>query len=565
MSKLILSEIQKVATHTIYIGLKKKRAALLQLPTGFGKSLIAVKIFEKLQEQNIKLRLVIVLPKQNIPDGWYYALGFDKSFKPKMFKWFKIPYMNGKAHMRFETHRSLTQALFLRRKGRPPAFATELNSRKNLIVIDEIHRYRKFVNIMSAIFLNSFDQYVDESALTKPFRAPSRGRHRHWPKWLLLSATPYNPVSLDLIDPLDSVGQPFKDQDENDEIILVNEIQAILGTLAYLSGFVRDEWFDNHIEKARDCLSDGHNSEFLQSPKELMIWPELVKQEQALRPTDERRKHIGRTKIDNELVERAFQELIVTTRAFQKFTRKGIHLRSTAERFVLAGGFFNVRGNKINGYEYSRNLAISVNIAVSAYRKLKTELSTKLDTLLHFIESVRCEHVLVFCVHRAVASAVASVLKTEIGDKSVRTAIGGINKDEDKDWFNGDDSLKSSVIRETRVLVATDACSESIDLHLKSNILVHYELPWSPLRVLQRVGRLWRIRPNEIEQNGPPLTPKLPGIVHFAHPGSVDEEILSRLHRRWGHLSALGLDYLSYEEALGIRLPTVAWTSGNDQ
>ena len=75
---------------------------------------------------------------------------------------------------------------------------------------------------------------------------------------------------------------------------------------------------------------------------------------------------------------------------------------------------------------------------------------------------------------------------------------------------------------------------------------------------MQRVGRLWRLR---TQQDGKKLEPpRLPGVVHFAHPGSVDEEILARLQRRWGYLQTLGLDYLTYGQAMGTRLPTVPWT-----
>jgi len=151
-----------------------------------------------------------------------------------------------------------------------------------------------------------------------------------------------------------------------------------------------------------------------------------------------------------------------------------------------------------------------------------------------------------------VAQAISHELNHSIGRGSVRTAIGAIDKTVEQ-WFN-------EITRgEIRVLVATDACSESIDLHERANVLVHYELPWSPLRVLQRVGRLWRLRRREIGEGAKPKRPRLPGVVHFAHPGSIDEEILSRLHRRWSYLRVLGLDYLSYDQAMGVRLPVVPW------
>jgi hypothetical protein len=42
------------------------------------------------------------------------------------------------------------------------------------------------------------------------------------------------------------------------------------------------------------------------------------------------------------------------------------------------------------------------------------------------------------------------------------------------------------------LLIATDALSEGVNLH-KANILINYDLPWNPTRVLQRAGRINRL------------------------------------------------------------------------
>jgi superfamily II DNA or RNA helicase len=44
-----------------------------------------------------------------------------------------------------------------------------------------------------------------------------------------------------------------------------------------------------------------------------------------------------------------------------------------------------------------------------------------------------------------------------------------------------------------RMLLATDAAAEGLNLHQHCRCVVHYELPWNPARVLQRVGRVDRI------------------------------------------------------------------------
>ena len=44
-------------------------------------------------------------------------------------------------------------------------------------------------------------------------------------------------------------------------------------------------------------------------------------------------------------------------------------------------------------------------------------------------------------------------------------------------------------------MIATDVLAEGIDLH-RSNVIVNYDLPWNPTRVLQRAGRVNRLGSN---------------------------------------------------------------------
>lgn len=43
-----------------------------------------------------------------------------------------------------------------------------------------------------------------------------------------------------------------------------------------------------------------------------------------------------------------------------------------------------------------------------------------------------------------------------------------------------------------RILISTDVLAEGINLH-RSNVVINYDLPWNPTRVLQRVGRVNRV------------------------------------------------------------------------
>ncbi|HAS59743.1 MAG TPA: helicase, partial [Algoriphagus sp.] len=46
--------------------------------------------------------------------------------------------------------------------------------------------------------------------------------------------------------------------------------------------------------------------------------------------------------------------------------------------------------------------------------------------------------------------------------------------------------------KDLKILIATDVLAEGINLH-RSNVLVNYDLPWNPTRVLQRAGRVNRL------------------------------------------------------------------------
>jgi len=43
-----------------------------------------------------------------------------------------------------------------------------------------------------------------------------------------------------------------------------------------------------------------------------------------------------------------------------------------------------------------------------------------------------------------------------------------------------------------RILVATDVLSEGVNLH-RSNVVINYDIPWNPTRMMQRVGRINRV------------------------------------------------------------------------
>lgn len=103
------------------------------------------------------------------------------------------------------------------------------------------------------------------------------------------------------------------------------------------------------------------------------------------------------------------------------------------------------------------------------------------------------------------------------------------------------------------VLVTSDRNSESIDLHENSEVVIHYDLDWSPMVMLQRVGRLWRHERFKSRKIREGRIPSFPKVFHLKYPCSVDYEIFVRLLKRWENLKTLNFkfDYLGFRDAVG--------------
>ena len=73
-----------------------------------------------------------------------------------------------------------------------------------------------------------------------------------------------------------------------------------------------------------------------------------------------------------------------------------------------------------------------------------------------------------------------------------------------------------------RVLLSSEVGSEGLDFQRASNVVVHYDLPWNPMKVEQRIGR--------VDRHGQP--DKQVYSVAFAIPGTVEERVRHVLHER---------------------------------
>jgi superfamily II DNA or RNA helicase len=136
---------------------------------------------------------------------------------------------------------------------------------------------------------------------------------------------------------------------------------------------------------------------------------------------------------------------------------------------------------------------------------------SKAHRLLRLIDCAH-EPVVIFTEYRDTADALASALSPA---RSLAIIHGGLPIE----------LRRAAIDRFTKgsadVLVATDAAGEGLNLQHRCRLAVNVELPWNPLRLEQRIGRIDRIGQTRRVH-----------AVHLFHRNTVEETVLARLERR---------------------------------
>ncbi len=170
----------------------------------------------------------------------------------------------------------------------------------------------------------------------------------------------------------------------------------------------------------------------------------------------------------------------------------------------------------------------------------QVEEESKIARIGEIIENqYRDRSILLFTEYKATQALMVSTLMMRFGEDQVG-------------FINGDDRLLGvrkpsgeevtlSANRETtaaafnqgriRFLVSTEAGGEGIDLQENCHTLIHVDLPWNPMRLHQRVGRL-----NRYGQSLPV------DVVTIRNPSTVESRIWTKLETKLGHI----MEALSY-------------------
>jgi len=95
------------------------------------------------------------------------------------------------------------------------------------------------------------------------------------------------------------------------------------------------------------------------------------------------------------------------------------------------------------------------------------------------------EKVLIFTEYRTTQSYIRDALAERYGSDQVELINGSMQHAERREGINRFEEGG-------RFLISTEAGGEGINLQRNCHIMVNYDLPWNPMRLVQRIGRLYR-------------------------------------------------------------------------
>jgi superfamily II DNA or RNA helicase len=184
------------------------------------------------------------------------------------------------------------------------------------------------------------------------------------------------------------------------------------------------------------------------------------------------------------------------------------------------------------------NLGIVVNLNPNEIPALEELLAaadevakeTKIERILQVVdESFAGRSVLFFTEYKATQALLMGALQSRHGDGCV-TFINGDGFVEGVTGASGctsnykEDRMRAAVRfnrAEIRFLVSTEAAGEGIDLQESCSALIHVDLPWNPMRLHQRVGRLSRYGQKQTVD-----------VITVRNPDTVESRIWERLDQK---------------------------------
>ena len=166
--------------------------------------------------------------------------------------------------------------------------------------------------------------------------------------------------------------------------------------------------------------------------------------------------------------------------------------------------------NLIKKYKDNQEVVSELTNIIEILNEVKS--NSKAEKVLSLIQGSD-DKVIIFTEYRATQL----FLQWYLGQHGISSVPfrGGFKRGK-KDW------MKQLFKDKVQVLIATEAGGEGINLQF-CNKMINYDLPWNPMRIEQRIGRIHRLgQEKDVE------------IYNFGVEGTIEDHILSLLYKKIG-------------------------------
>ncbi len=149
--------------------------------------------------------------------------------------------------------------------------------------------------------------------------------------------------------------------------------------------------------------------------------------------------------------------------------------------------------------DFTEQLEKDINTDLNTLKTIK-KLWEDIDydpKLKSFLEKIKSDKVLkknkliIFTESKETATYLKEKLENNLKEKILIYHGGSSKKELEKVIANFDAKARNKK-DDYRIIVTTEVLSEGVNLH-RSNVVINYDIPWNPTRMIQRVGRINRI------------------------------------------------------------------------
>lgn len=161
----------------------------------------------------------------------------------------------------------------------------------------------------------------------------------------------------------------------------------------------------------------------------------------------------------------------------------------------------NEEAFKFSAEDFDKNFIIDLEKDLSILENLKNiwnaiELDDKLEYFIQELKNnknLKHNKLIVFTESKETAEYISRNIQERLNEKVILFSGSMPDSIRKSIRANFDPTYrKERQENEYRILVTTDVLAEGMNLH-RSNVIINYDLPWNPTKIMQRVGRINRV------------------------------------------------------------------------